>query len=61
MKSMVRPSGAVKPFGAQSKVDYPISEWEVGDEIEIVDINNKVLNVAIVLDVNNGVVIEMVA
>ena len=61
MKTLVRGNGEAKKFGERSTTEYPISEWKVGDEIEIFDNNNKLLNVARVVDTSNGVVIEMTA
>ena len=61
MKTLVRVNGEVKKFGERSTIEYPISEWKVGDEIEILDRDNKLLNVARVVDTSNGVVIEMTA
>ena len=61
MKTLVRGSGEVKKFGERSTIEYPINKWKVGDEIEIVDRDNKLLNIARVVDTSSGVVIEMAA
>ena len=62
MKTIVRGNSIEKPVGTQSNVTYPVHEFEVGEEVNVVDRDDKILNVAKVIATDsNNVVLEMIA
>lgn len=61
MKTLVSLKGIAKPVGTISKILYPVNQFDVGDELEVVDEAEQIINMAIVTSVDNGIEIEITA